>query len=82
MEILTEQLEANSTNWENCYQVRLYLTEPVRDFRIFSKVWKKLFPDISKAPALAYVPSVQQNGKTGIMFDGPLIEIDPSCIKN
>ncbi len=82
MEILTEQLEANSTNWEGCYQVRLYLTEPVRDFRIFTKVWKKLFPDSSKAPALAYVPSVQQNGKTGIMFDGPLIEIDPSCIKN
>lgn len=81
MEILTEQLEAATTNWDNCYQVRLYLTEPIRDFRIFSTVWKKLFPDVNKAPALAYVPSVQQNGKTGIMFDGPLIEIDPSCVK-
>ena len=81
LEILTEQLEANGTDWENCYQVRLYLTEPNRDFRIFSKVWEKYFPDFKKAPALAYVPSVQENGKTGIMFDGPLVEIDPCCIE-
>ena len=80
MELLTEQLEANNTDWENCFQVRMYLIEPRRDFRIFKRAWKKLFPDASKAPALVYIPSVQENGKTGIMFDGPLIEIDPTCI--
>jgi enamine deaminase RidA (YjgF/YER057c/UK114 family) len=80
MELLTEQLEANQTDWNNCYQVRMYLIEPTRDFRVFKKTWEQLFPDPSKAPSLTYVPSVQANGNTGIMFDGPLIEIDPSCI--
>ncbi len=74
MEILTEQLEANETDWEHCHHVRLYLTEPKRDYRIFARVWKEYFPDLSKAPALAFVPS------TGIMFQNLLVEIDPTCV--
>jgi hypothetical protein len=38
------------------------------------RVWREYFPDQAQAPALAFVPS------SGIMFDGPLIEIDPSCV--
>jgi enamine deaminase RidA (YjgF/YER057c/UK114 family) len=74
MQILTEQLEANETNWAHCHHVRIYLIEPKRDYREFARVWREYFPDPAKAPALAYVPS------TGIMFHGPVIEIDPSCV--
>jgi len=74
MEILTEQLEANETDWEHCHHVRLYLTEPKRDYRAFARVWREYFPDLSKAPALAFVPS------TGIMFQNLLVEIDPTCV--
>jgi enamine deaminase RidA (YjgF/YER057c/UK114 family) len=74
MEILTEQLEANDTDWAHCHHVRLYLVEPKRDYRVFARVWQEYFPDPAKAPALAFVPS------TGIMFHGPLIEIDPTCV--
>jgi enamine deaminase RidA (YjgF/YER057c/UK114 family) len=74
MDMLTEQLEANDTDWAHCHHVRVYLTEPRRDYRGFARVWQEYFPDPGRAPALAFVPS------TGIMFDGPLIEIDPNCV--
>jgi enamine deaminase RidA (YjgF/YER057c/UK114 family) len=74
MQILTEQLEANETDWAHCHHVRLYLTEPRRDYRAFARVWREYFPDPARAPALAFVPS------TGIMFEGPVIEIDPTCV--
>ena len=74
MQILTEQLEANETDWAHCHHVRLYLTEPRRDYRGFARVWREYFPDPARAPALAFVPS------TGIMFEGPVIEIDPTCV--
>ena len=72
--ILTEQLEANETDWAHCHHVRIYLTEPRRDYREFARVWREYFPDPARAPALAFVPS------TGIMFHGPVIEIDPSGV--
>lgn len=74
MGMLTEQLEANETDWAHCHHVRLYLIEPRRDYRAFTRVWREYFPDPAKAPALAFVPS------TGIMFHGPLVEIDPTCV--
>ena len=74
MEILTEQLEANDTDWAHCHHVRLYLTQPRRDYRAFARVWRDYFPDLAKAPALAFVPS------TGIMFKDLLVEIDPTCV--
>ncbi len=74
MEILTEQIEANDTDWAHCHHVRLYLTQPRRDYRTFARVWGEYFPDPAKAPALAFVPS------TGIMFKDLLVEIDPTCV--
>ena len=74
MGMLTEHLEANETSWLHCHHVRVYLTEPRRDYRAFTRVWREYFPDAANAPALAFVPS------SGIMFEGPLIEIDPTCV--
>jgi enamine deaminase RidA (YjgF/YER057c/UK114 family) len=74
MDMLTRQLDANDTDWAHCHHARVYLIEPRRDYRGFMRVWRQCFPDPEKSPALAFVPS------TGIMFDGPLIEIDPSCV--
>lgn len=74
MEMLTRQLEANDTDWAHCHHARVYLIQPRRDYRGFMRVWREHFPDPSKGPALAFVPS------SGIMFDGPLIEIDPTCV--
>ena len=74
MEMLTRQLEANDTDWSHCHHARVYLVEPRRDYRGFIRVWREHFPDPSKGPALAFVPS------SGIMFPGPLIEIDPTCV--
>jgi 2-iminobutanoate/2-iminopropanoate deaminase len=75
MEMLKEQLEANETDWAHCHHARVYLVEPRRDYRGFMRVWKEYFPDPSNAPALAFVPT------TGIMFPGPLVEIDPTCVQ-
>jgi len=74
MELLARQLEANDTDWAHCHHARVYLIEPHRDYRGFMRVWREYFPDAAKAPALAFVPS------TAIMFPGPLVEIDPSCV--
>jgi enamine deaminase RidA (YjgF/YER057c/UK114 family) len=74
MEILTEQIEANDTDWAHCHHVRVYLTQPRRDYRAFARLWQGYFPDQTKAPALAFVPS------SGIMFKDLLIEIDPTCV--
>ena len=74
MDMLTRQLEANDTDWAHCHHARVYLIEPRRDYRGFMRVWREYFPDPAKSPALAFVPS------TGIMFDGPLLEIDPTCV--
>jgi enamine deaminase RidA (YjgF/YER057c/UK114 family) len=74
MQLLTEQLEANDTDWAHCHHVRVYLINPRRDYRGFIRVWREYFPDPAKAPALCFVPSSE------IMFPGPLIEIDPSCV--
>ena len=52
MELLTEQLEANNTDWENCFQVRMYLIEPRRDFRIFKRAWKNYFDAVSTSSCL------------------------------
>ena len=74
MEMLQEQLEANDTDWSHCFHARVYLVDPHRDYRGFMRVWREYFPDSAKAPVLAFVPT------TGIMFPGPLLEIDPTCV--
>ncbi len=74
MEALTKQIEVNGSDWQHCHHVRVWLTEPRRDYRGFLRVWREYFPDPKKAPALAYVPS------TATMYPGPVIEIDPTCV--
>jgi len=71
---LTEQIEANGSDWSHCHHVRVWLVEPHRDYRGFMRAWREQFPDPDNAPALAYVPS------TATMYPGPLIEIDPTCV--
>ena len=68
-------MEANGSDWEHCLHARVWLVEPRRDYRGFMRAWQSYFPDPDKAPALAYVPS------TATMYPGPLIEIDPTCVK-
>lgn len=74
MEYLTKQIEANGSDWRHCHHVRVWLTQPHRDYRGFLRVWREWFPDAAKAPVLAYVPA------TATMYPGPLIEIDPTCV--
>jgi len=74
LELLREQLEANDTDWRHCHHVRIYLVEPKRDYRGFVRTWNRYFPNPQDRPALCFVPS------TSIMFPGPLIEIDPTCV--
>jgi 2-iminobutanoate/2-iminopropanoate deaminase len=74
MEYLTKQIEANGSDWAHCHHVRVWLTQPHRDYRGFIRVWREWFPDPAKAPVLAYVPA------TATMYPGPLIEIDPTCV--
>ena len=74
MEFLTKQIEANDSDWAHCHHVRVWLTKPQRDYRGFMRVWGEMFPDVEKAPALAYVPA------TATMYPGPVVEIDPTCV--
>lgn len=74
LEYLTRQIEANGSDWRHCHHVRVWLTQPRRDYRGFMRVWHEYFPDPASAPALAYVPA------TATMYPGPLIEIDPTCV--
>jgi enamine deaminase RidA (YjgF/YER057c/UK114 family) len=72
--LLREQLEANDTDWQHCHHVRVYLVNPKRDYRGFIRSWNDYFPEAAEQPALCFVPT------SGIMFPGPLIEIDPTCV--
>jgi enamine deaminase RidA (YjgF/YER057c/UK114 family) len=74
IDMLTRQLEANDTDWAHCHHARVFLIDPRRDYRGFMRVWREHFPDPAQSPVLAFVPS------TGIMFDGPRLEIDPTCV--
>ena len=74
LEALTRQIEANGSDWQHCHHVRVWLTQPARDYRGFVRVWREYFPDAASAPALAYVPA------TATMYPGPVIEIDPTCV--
>lgn len=74
MAFLTRQIEANGSDWNHCHHVRVWLTQPQRDYRGFMRVWREYFPDPANAPALAYVPA------TATMYPGPVVEIDPTCV--
>jgi enamine deaminase RidA (YjgF/YER057c/UK114 family) len=72
--VLKTQIEANGSDWNHCHHVRVWLTNPERDYRGFMRVWREHFPDPQRAPALAYVPANE------ILYPGPVIEIDPTCV--
>lgn len=76
MELLEEQLDANGFGLADIVDARIYLIEPRRDFRGFARVWERLFRELPDRPAMSLIPSRQESGRTGIMVDGPLLEID------
>jgi enamine deaminase RidA (YjgF/YER057c/UK114 family) len=74
MGMLKGQLEANESDLAHVFDAKVYLLDPRRDYRGFERAWRTFFPDPARSPALALVPS------TGIMFPGPIIEIDLSAV--
>ena len=65
---LKELLEHCDATLDDVVQAHIYLLEPRRDYRGFERVWRRFIPE--RPPATTIIPS------TGIMFHGPLIEID------
>ena len=43
-------LEASNAHWEDLVDVTVYLTDMLRDFRIYNAVWAEYFPDAQTAP--------------------------------
>jgi enamine deaminase RidA (YjgF/YER057c/UK114 family) len=68
MNNLKELLEHCGAALDDVVQAHIYLLEPRRDYRGFERVWRQYIPE--NPPAMTVIPS------TGIMFHGPLIEID------
>ena len=76
MELLNEQLSANGYGLGDVVDARIYLINPRRDYRGFVRAWERHFPDADARPTMGLIPSTQEDGDSGIMFPGPLIEID------
>ena len=43
-------LEASGARWQDMVDVTVYLTDMLRDFRIYNAVWAEYFPDPATAP--------------------------------
>jgi len=43
-------LEASGAQWDDLVDVTVYLTDMLRDFRIYNTVWSEYFPDPARAP--------------------------------
>ena len=43
-------LEASGARWEDLADVTVYLTDMLRDFRIYNAIWAEYFPDPATAP--------------------------------
>lgn len=43
-------LEASDARWEDLVDVTVYLTDMLRDFRIYNAIWAEYFPDPATAP--------------------------------
>jgi 2-aminomuconate deaminase len=43
-------LEASGARWEDLVDVTVYLTDMLRDFRLYNEVWAEYFPDPATAP--------------------------------
>ena len=76
MQMLQEQLVANEFTFKNIIDARIYLVNARRDYRGFERAWRKIFEPLDYYPSMSLIPANQEDGKPGIMFPGPLIEID------
>ena len=76
MELLDEQLTANGLGLGNIVDARIFLINPRRDYRGFARSWERIFAGVDAKPSMSIIPSTQEDGDTGIMFGGPIIEID------
>jgi enamine deaminase RidA (YjgF/YER057c/UK114 family) len=65
-------LEHCGSSLEHVVDAHIYLLD-IEDYRGFERVYRRMVP--SSPPALTVIPS------TGIMFDGPTIEIDFTAIR-
>jgi 2-aminomuconate deaminase len=43
-------LEASNAQWEDLVDVTVFLTDMLRDFRIYNAIWDEYFPDVRTAP--------------------------------
>ena len=43
-------LDASGARWEDLVDVTVYLTDMLRDFRIYNAIWAEYFPDPDTAP--------------------------------
>lgn len=43
-------LDASGARWEDLVDVTVYLTDMLRDFRIYNAIWSEYFPDPVSAP--------------------------------
>ena len=76
MQMLSEQLEGNGFDLADVADARVYLVNAPRDYRGFERAWHRVFQPSGHRPAMSLIPSTQHDRKSGIMFDGPLIEVD------
>ena len=76
MDLLVPQLTENGLTLDDVVEAKVYLISPQRDYRGFARTWERIFASADRMPALSLIPSRQENGGTGIMMDGPTIEID------
>ncbi|WCB91730.1 Putative aminoacrylate peracid reductase RutC [Baekduia alba] len=81
MKLLVTQLESNGFALEDVVDARIYLVDPRRDFRGFARSWERTFAGIEARPAMSLIPSTQRDGSSGVLIEGPGIEIDLTCKK-
>lgn len=76
MQMLGEQLEANGYTLADIVDARIYLVNPRRDYRGFERAWRRIFAPVGRFPSMSLIPISSEDGSSGMMFPGPLIEID------
>ncbi len=76
MELLQEQLEGNGYAMGDVVDARIYLVDAPHDYRGFDRAWRRIFEPVGRWPSMSIIPSQEADGTSGIMFPGPLIEID------
>lgn len=79
--LLAQQLKANSFSLDEVVEARVYLVNPRRDFRGFTRAWEAFFADSRELPALSVIASTQADGSDGVMVKGPTIEVEFTCFK-